>query len=228
MQTSNNNDLLYLSASYSLNIDYNHEILQPLFGRRKIFSTFTYRKKEPKFRIVSDEVDNFKREICIDSDASFLELHDAILDSVGFSKDQMTSFFICDDDWEKKTEITLMDMGKDSDEDTWIMASTKLSDLIEDEGQRLVFVFDYMTDRMFFMELKEIEPGKDLETPVCTRKEGNPPQQTMDFEELEKKNAANNSSDFDETFYGDETFDPSELDEEGFADLNMDDEYNNM
>ena len=70
-----------------------------------------------KFRIVSDEVDNFKREICIDSDASFLELHDAILDSVGFSKDQMTSFFICDDDWEKKTEITLMDMGKDSDED---------------------------------------------------------------------------------------------------------------
>ncbi len=24
------------------------------------------------------------------------------------------------------------------------------------------------------------------------------------------------------------TFDPSELDEEGFADLNMDDEYNNM
>ena len=30
------------------------------------------------------------------------------------------------------------------------------------------------------------------------------------------------------TVNGDETFDPSELDEEGFADLNMDDEYNNM
>ena len=115
-----------------------------------------------KFRIVSDEVDNFKREICIDSDASFLELHDAILDSVGFSKDQMTSFFICDDDWEKKTEITLMDMGKDSDEDTWIMASTKISDLIEDEGQRLVFVFDYMTDRMIFKVMKEIEKGKPV------------------------------------------------------------------
>ena len=113
-----------------------------------------------KFRIVSDEVDNFRREICIDSDATFLDLHDAILDSVGFTKDQMTSFFICDDDWEKKTEITLVDMGKDSDEDTWIMSSTRLSDLIEDEGQRLVFVFDYMTDRMFFMELKEIETGK--------------------------------------------------------------------
>ena len=156
-----------------------------------------------KFRIVSDEVDNFRREICIDSDATFLDLHD----------------------WEKKTEITLVDMGKDSDEDTWIMSSTRLSELIEDEGQRLVFVFDYMTDRMFFMELKEIEPGKDLDAPICTRKEGNPPQQVMDFEELEKKNAANNSSDLDEDFYGDETYDPSELDDEGFADLNMDDDY---
>ena len=174
-----------------------------------------------KFRIVSDEVDNFRREICIDSDATFLDLHDAILDSVGFTKDQMTSFFICDDDWEKKTEITLVDMGKDSDEDTWIMSSTRLSELIEDEGQRLVFVFD----RMFFMELKEIEPGKDLDAPICTRKEGNPPQQTMDFEELEKKNSANNTSELDEDFYGDETYDPSELDDEGFADLNMDDDY---
>ncbi len=118
-----------------------------------------------KFRIVSDEVDNFKREICIDSDASFLELHDAILDSVGFSKDQMTSFFICDDDWEKKTEITLMDMGKDSDEDTWIMASTKLSDLIEDEGQRLVFCIRLHDRSHVFMELKEIEPGKRFRDP---------------------------------------------------------------
>ena len=61
--------------------------------------------------------------------------------------------------------------------------------------------------------------------PICTRKEGNPPQQTMDFEELEKKNSANNTSELDEDFYGDETYDPSELDDEGFADLNMDDDY---
>ena len=117
-------------------------------------------------------------------------------------------------------------MGKDSDEDTGSMSSNRLRDLIEDEGQRLVFVFDYMTDRMFFMELKEIETGKDLDAPICTRKEGNPPQQTMDLEELEKKNAANSSSDLDEDFYGDETYDPSELDEDGFADINMmDDDY---
>ena len=50
----------------------------------------------------------------------------------------------------------------------------------------------------------------------------------MDFEEMEKKNAANTTSDFDENFYGDETYDPSELDIDGFDDLSMDDDYNNM
>ena len=71
-----------------------------------------------KFLIISDEVDDFKRVIRIDSDATFKELNDAILDSVGYNHDQMTSFFICESDWEKLTEITLFDMGKESDEDS--------------------------------------------------------------------------------------------------------------
>ena len=107
-----------------------------------------------KFVIISDEVEDFKRVIKIDSDATFKELNDAILDSVGYTNDQMTSFFICESDWEKITEITLFDMGKESDEDIWLMESTRLSDLVEDEGQRMMFVFDYLTDRAFFMELR--------------------------------------------------------------------------
>ena len=74
-----------------------------------------------KFLILSDEVDNFAREISIDADASFLELQDAILDSVGFTKDQITSFFICDDDWERKTEVTLFEMDSSSEVDSWVM-----------------------------------------------------------------------------------------------------------
>lgn len=57
-----------------------------------------------KFRIISDEVDDFLREIKIDSDASFYDLHEAILKCTNYKNDQMTSFFICDDDWEKKSK----------------------------------------------------------------------------------------------------------------------------
>ena len=100
-----------------------------------------------KFRIISDEVDDFLREIQIDSEASFYDLHEAILKSTGYKDDQMTSFFICDDDWEKETEITLEDMGSgSSEEDTYIMRETPLSELLEDEKQKLVRVNDILKE----------------------------------------------------------------------------------
>ena len=60
-----------------------------------------------RFTIISDESEDFRREIKIDSEATFYELHETILKSCGYTDDQMTSFFICDDNWEKETEITL-------------------------------------------------------------------------------------------------------------------------
>ncbi len=179
-----------------------------------------------KFLILSDEVDNFAREISIDSDATFLELHNAILDSVNYTKDQMTSFFICDEDWEKKIEITLIEMDTSSDIDSWVMERTRLNELLEDEKQRMLFVFDNMTERAFFMELREIVPGKNLDKPVCSKSAGQAPSQIISFDDFEKNNS---SSDLlDENFYGDQDFDPSELDEEGFNDMDMnnDDSFN--
>ena len=112
------------------------------------------------FRLVSDEVDNFMREIKIDADASFLILRNAILDSVGYDKSQLSSFFICDNNWEKEQEITLEDMNTDADKDFYLMDETPLTDFIEDEGQRLIFTFDYMTqDGMFSGYLHALDMG---------------------------------------------------------------------
>ena len=114
----------------------------------------------------------------------------------------MTSFFICDDDWEKEIEITLEDMGGgSSEEDTFVMKETPLSELLEDEKQKLLYVFDPLAERVFFIELSEIITGKDLQKAVCSRKEGEAPKQTIDVEE--KKNA-NTSLDLDENCYGDQ------------------------
>ncbi len=76
------------------------------------------------FRIVSDEVENFKREIKIDADATFLDLKNAICDSVDFDKTQLSSFFICDSNWEKRQEVTLEDMDTTSDQDVYLMEDT--------------------------------------------------------------------------------------------------------
>lgn len=166
-----------------------------------------------KFLIISDEVDNFIREIDIDSEATFLDLNNAILDSVSYTKDEMTSFFICDDDWEKNTEITLVEMDTDPEFDNWVMKDTKLCDLLEEERQKLLFVFDYITDRALFMELRDIIPGKSLKKAVCVRSEGNAPKQIESFDTLEKEKPRMETG---ENFYGDEEFEIDELDQEGF------------
>ena len=167
------------------------------------------------FTVISDEVDDFVREIKIDGDATFLELHKIILDSCNYPDDQMTSFFICSDQWEKEQEITLEDMGNSSsDEDTYIMRSTRLSELMEDEGQRLIYIFDPMADRCFFMELSTIEYSKHLDAAKVNRQKGEAPKQLVDFEEAMK--TMGNSLDLDENFYGSDEFSEDEFDPEGF------------
>lgn len=179
------------------------------------------------FRVISDEEDNFRREIQIDADATFLELKNAICDSVGYDKNQMCSFFICADDWEKKSEITLEDMGADGDEDIYLMEDTILSDMIEDEGQKLMFTFDYFSDRSFFIEMRDIITGRKLKDPVCTMSRGEAPRQMTDLDDLEAsipvKGAAASTSieDYDEEFYGSDSYNMDELEAEGYSDMEL-------
>lgn len=173
-----------------------------------------------KFRLLSDEVDNFRRDIEIDSDSTFIELNNAILESVNYPDDQMTSFFICNDRWIKEIEITREDMGSMSEEDNYVMADTVIGDLVEEEKQKLMYVFDPLGDRAFFMELSKIEFGKDIDEAVCTKAVGDAPAQTLDFDELMSKSNAvatvSDSDDFNEDFYGSDDYNEDDLDPDGY------------
>ena len=186
----------------------NLSVFYYFYAINKTVTTMIYR-----FTIISDEVDDFVREIQIDPEATFFDLHEAILKSANYTNDQMTSFFICDDDWEKEKEITLEEMDNNPEMDSWIMKETRLNELIEDEKQKLLYVFDYMTERCFFIELSEIITGKEIKGAKCTKKSGEAPKQTVDFEEMA---AGGGSLDLDENFYGDQDFDMEDFDAEGF------------
>ena len=186
----------------------NLSVFYYFYAINKTVTTMIYR-----FTIISDEVDDFVREIQIDPEATFFDLHEAILKAANYTNDQMTSFFICDDDWEKEKEITLEEMDNNPEMDSWIMKETRLNALIEDEKQKLLYVFDYMTERCFFIELSEIITGKEIKGAKCTKKSGEAPKQTVDFEEMA---AGGGSLDLDENFYGDQDFDMEDFDAEGF------------
>jgi hypothetical protein len=172
-----------------------------------------------KFTLLSDEVDDFARVISIDSEASFLDFHEAILQAVSYEKNLLTTFFSCSDDWEKGQEVTLMEMDTDSEYDNLVMEETKLEELLSDEKQKLLYVFDMITERSFFIELTEIVPGISMSKPACVLSKGEPPVQQLVADDMVVGGKLN----IDESFYGDEDFDIDELDSEGFGDMNFDD-----
>ena len=176
-----------------------------------------------KITFSCDDVDDFRRVFEADSEATFLELHQAILKSAGYPDDQMTSFYICNDYWEKGQEVTLMEMGSNFEYDNMTMESTRLSDLLEDRGQRMIYVFDPMYERCFFGSLSEILPGY-CDGVTCTESRGNAPKQ-LQTEEAAEAARAKDAKDWglDDDLFGDSQFDIEDLDAEGFQDLSFDD-----
>jgi len=177
-----------------------------------------------RFKFVSEEDGDFQFVIDIDSTAKFIDLHRAIISAAKYPDDQMTSFFISDDRWEKHEEITLVDMGEGmgrSEYDTFVMDATSLDEFIEDEGQRLIYVFDPMYDRCFFGSLKKIIPGQDLDEPVLVKKSGKAPKQTQEMEDVTKiiKDAQN--LDLGDIYDDVEGYNDDEIDSEGYQDLDF-------
>lgn len=168
-----------------------------------------------KFVILSDEVDDYRREIEIDGEATFMELNNILIKSNAWKNDQMNSFFLSDDDWEKGQEITMVDMNEDpTREGAPVMDRTHIDDLISEEGANLLFEFDQMCDRYLYMHLKSIEVKAHLLEPKVTLTKGKAPQQTKDIDAFIRSLEQESSN-----MYGDDEFDPDELDAEGFQDL---------
>jgi len=142
-----------------------------------------------RFRLLAEEQEDFLRDYDILASQTFLEFHDLIKETVELKGNELASFFICDRNWRKKKEITLMDMNDDEnqpeiDEDddekpkssrlpTFEMAKVKIKDIIDDPHQRLLFEYDFLNPKSFYIELmKIIDADKNETYPKCVKSVG--------------------------------------------------------
>lgn len=179
-----------------------------------------------RIKFICEEVDGFVREVKIDSDATFLDLNKIILKSCNYPDDQLTSFYLCNDEWQRGEQITREDMGfSSSDEDVYIMEKTRLSELIEDEEQHLEFVFDPFSNRSFFLDVKEVIFGEHLAEAEIVRAKGDAPQQiemsnddplTLIKGGKKKAAAADDDYGYDSSYLDDVAYNDDEIDPEGF------------
>lgn len=162
------------------------------------------------FRIVSDENPDFFRDVVADDSDTFLEFHHCLQKELGYDPSQLASFFITNHLWEKQQEITLIDMMPDPGIKTYTMEQTTLGEHLHEVNQRMIYVFDFFSNRAFFIELIEAsEETSSRDTPFIGHSKGIPPTQ-LALDRL--MNEEEDDSLFGEDLDPDD-FDPDMLDE---------------
>ena len=70
-----------------------------------------------KFRVLldSDKNEEVFRDILIANDADFETFYRSIMSAFSFSGDQMASFYVSNDSWDKGHELSLLDMTYDDE-----------------------------------------------------------------------------------------------------------------
>jgi len=135
------------------------------------------------FRMISDENQTFCRDVVIDGSDTFLDLHQCLQDNLNYDPSQLASFFITNEKWEKQKEITLIDMMEESALETVPMDRAVIEDYISEVTGRMIYVFDFFSERALFIELIEKSDQKTgKKTPFVGFAKGEaPPQLSTDL-----------------------------------------------
>ena len=143
-----------------------------------------------KFKVSHDEVEEFERQIEILASDNFESIHQILYDCIGLTGNELAAFSICDVKWNKKQEITLIDMLDDREFDTpeyeedeefstssnvpkFIMKDAVLKDFITDPHQHIMYEYDFINPKVFYLELLKTLPAKESAVyPCCTLSQG--------------------------------------------------------
>ena len=154
-----------------------------------------------KFKISFDDVEDFERNIEILSSDNFESFHHILYESIGLKGHELASFSICDTKWNKKQEITLIDMQDDRESEIpdyeeeeefstssnlpkFIMKDAVLKDFITDPHQYIIYEYDFINPKVFYIELlKTLQAKEGAVYPSCTLSSGVLPAETTDGNE---------------------------------------------
>lgn len=111
-----------------------------------------------KFRVLLDSENNSEtfRDILISDTDNFETFYKAIITSFNFQGDQMASFYVSNDEWDKGHEISLMDLTYDDDSvdsPAVVMKDAIIKDFLEEPDQKFILVYDFLRMWIFLIEL---------------------------------------------------------------------------
>jgi hypothetical protein len=105
-----------------------------------------------KIRVLTDENDRFVREWEVRTDMTLLDLHDFMCDELKYDNSVISSFYISNEEWDKLQQFTSENVGDDSGE-ILMMEDIQLGAILQQKGDRLIYVFDPFGDRALYLEV---------------------------------------------------------------------------
>ncbi len=130
------------------------------------------------FRMLSDENQDFCRDVVIKGTDTFLDFHYCIQENLRYDASQLASFFLTSENWEKQQEITLIDMMEEEGPEAVTMDQAAIQDFVTEIAARMIYVFDFFSERAYFIELIEkSDAASHKKTPFVGYEQGDPPPQ---------------------------------------------------
>ncbi len=130
-----------------------------------------------RFRLCFEEDEEVVRIMDVRSSQTLEDFHFAILKAIEFDQKHNALFYISDDTWKKHDKyVFLPEAGM---EETPLFSTTRLSALINDPHQKLLYVYDLNEQWTLMVELITISMKEDTKStyPLVVRSENKAPKQ---------------------------------------------------
>lgn len=124
-----------------------------------------------KIRAILDVENDVIRDIVIDSSTDLESLHSQIAKAFGFNGQEMASFYRSDNDWNQGEEFPLFDMG-----DAVAMKDCNIIDVLNQIGNKMIYVYDFMAMWTFYIELMDTEVENNDKLPNISFAFGDAPE----------------------------------------------------
>lgn len=132
-----------------------------------------------KFRIYFEEDDSIYRDVAIKHTQTFLQLQQVILKAYEFDNKHQATFYRSNDNWQRGREISLAQYDKPYKVAPLLMENTAIGTEIKDPNQKFVFVYDFVKNWTFLVELIGVskEESSKIDYPAMIKSEGIAPSQ---------------------------------------------------
>lgn len=133
-----------------------------------------------RFRVLIDSGDEeVFRDIDIKENQTLEDLHNSIQQAFEFDNSQMASFYLSDKEWAKGDEFTLFDMNEASSEnELGVMKNAIISELVDDDSLKMIYVFDFMNIWTFYLDLSQVlKSSSKIKYPSIVHFVGDAPKQ---------------------------------------------------